>query len=149
MNQLVKTSIDNFGLSKEEVAFLNEPKSSFKIKLKLTPYEYFALAQFSISRGLQIVQTIDNNLTIYISDAELAIVDLSKTFTNHEMAKWLHKSTTREHTYSMTIMQAVIVCKMMQKYPIDYQANRVLGKIFKALINTGLGTEFLTVKIEN
>ena len=150
MNELANLLTNNFTLSKDETDFVNTPKKFFRLKLALTPLEYFGLAHFSIEKGLQIMQTIVNGHDIFLNDTELSMMDLAKTFTTSDLTKWQYKSPVREHTYNgITTAQAVIVCKLMQKNEVTNDQQRALEKIFKALINAGFNADFLTVKIEN
>lgn len=150
MHELSNLLTNNFKLSKDEADFVSAPKKFFKVKLALTPLEYFGLAQFSIEKGLQIMQTIVNGHDAFLNDTELCMMDLAKTFTTSDLTRWQYKSSARTHTYSsMTTAQAVIVCKLMQKNEITNDQQRALEKIFKALIDSGFCADFLTVKIEN
>lgn len=150
MNELTNLLDNNFRLTQEETDFVSAPKKYFRIKLSLTPIEYFELAQFAIEKGIQATQTVANQHDLFLNDANLMMVDLAKAFTMAEITKWQYKPSTREHTYNgMTTAQAAIVCKLMQKDFITPTEQRVLNKIFQALINAGFSAEFLTVKIEN
>lgn len=150
MNALTNILNNNFRLTPEQEAFVSAPKKLFRIKLSLTPKEYISLAEFAIEKGMQTTQAIANRHDILVSDVGLAMVDVAKTFTMADITKWQYKQAHREHTYNgLTAAQGVIVCKLMQKNFIDPTEQRVLNKIFKALVDADFSPDYLTVKIEN